>query len=380
MPQVNKVQINYVQNNSMKLFMESSLKERFELHFVKTNLRKNNVNKGKLDFFGFLSILRFYLCLLWQLMFHRPKLVYYPVTPTASGWLFRDAPTLLLCRLLRIRSVIHLRGSHFKLNYQTFSRNVQRGIRKAISGVSLALVQADYLHEEFSEFLPPDRIQTLYQAIDTSEFPVKPSIVEKGKVLFMGHLTQAKGYCDTLQAMEMVLEKCPDAQFYFAGNMRKGERGVFFDQTSGKKLVYEDPFECTERLLTTEAGKHYHNLGIITGDEKLHHLQSCEVFLSPSYSEGFSRSLLEAMTVGKALVYTPVGAHREVIRDGVNGIKVLPGDVKALADGIICLLSNATLRKNMEATNAQYARASFESEVISRQLGNLFDQTVRRAF
>ena len=361
---------------SMKLFMESGLKERFELHFVKTNLRKDNVNKGKLDISGFLSIIRFYLCLLWQLIIHRPKLVYYPVTPTASGWLFRDAPTLLLCRLLRIRSVIHLRGSHFMLNYQTFSRCVQRIIRKAISKVSLAIVQADYLHEEFATFLPPERIKTLYQAINISEFPVNREISEKGKVLFMGHLTHAKGYCDTLRAMELVLEKCPNAQFYFAGNMRKGERGVFFDQASGKKLTYEDPFECTKQLLATNAGKHYHNLGIITGEDKLRHLQSCEVFLSPSYSEGFSRSLLEAMTVGKALVYTPVGAHREVLHDGVNGIKILPGDVEALADSIVQLLTDAPLRKSMEATNSQYARNSFENEVISQQLGNMFEETI----
>ena len=137
---------------SMKLFMESGLKERFELHFVKTNLRRNNVNKGKLDLFGFLSILRFYLCLFWQLIIHRPKLVYYPVTPTAGGWLFRDAPTLFLCRLLRIRSVIHLRGSHLMLNYQTFSQRVQQIVRRAISGVSRAIVQADYLHEEFGTY------------------------------------------------------------------------------------------------------------------------------------------------------------------------------------------------------------------------------------
>ena len=207
-------------------------------------------------------------------------------------------------------------------------------------------------------------------------FPVVADTFEKGKILFIGHLTQAKGYCDTLRAMELVLKKCPDAQFYFAGDMRKGERGAFFDQTNGRKLLYEDPFECTERILATNAAKHYHNLGIITGKDKLRHLQSCEVFLSPSYSEGFSRSLLEAMTVGKVLVYTPVGAHQEVIHDGVNGIKIMPGDVEALADGIIRFLTDPVLRKTVETANAKYARASFESEVISGQLGDIFDRVI----
>ena len=361
---------------SMKLFLESRLKERFDLSFVKTNLRKDNVNKGKMDFYGFLSLLRYYLCLLWQLLIHRPKIVYYPVTPTANGWLFRDAPTLFLCRILRIRSVIHLRGSHFKLNLQTFPRFIQRVVHAALKRVTLAIVQADYLHQEFSDHLSPERIQTLYQAIDTKSFPVDNAQIEKGKILFMGHLTQAKGFCDTLRAMEEVLKKCPNAEFYFAGNMRHGERGVFYNQLTGERLVYEDPFEAEEKLLKSPVAKRYHNLGIITGEEKLHHLQSCEIFLSPSYSEGFSRSLLEAMTVGKPIVYTPVGAHREVLEDLVNGIRIKPGDVADMAKAIIRLLTDEALRKKMEKTNADYSRKRFENEVIANQLGDLFEQTI----
>lgn len=364
---------------SMELFLKSSLRERFSLLFLKTNFRKSNVRKGKLDLFMLLSFWVFFAKLIAILLFRRPRVAYYPVTPTAVGWLGRDALTLLLCRWLRVPSVIHLRGSHFRLNFQTFRPWVQRIIRYAVRDVRLALVQADYLHEEFTMLLPPERIKTLYQAIDCREFPIgNAADVEPDSVLVVGHLTQAKGYCDVLRAIPRVLEAVPGAKFYFAGNMRRGERGVFFNQYDGTPLCYEDPFETEAQFLSTTEPGHYFKLGIISGAQKLERFQRASVFLMPSYSEGFSRALLEALTLGKAVACTPVGAHREVIRDGEHALIFLPGEVEQMADAVIRLLRDGALRERMGRNNRRYAESAFSIEVIAQQLGDDFAAVMRR--
>ena len=64
----------------------------------------------------------------------------------------------------------------------------------------------------------------------------------------MGHMTKAKGYTDILKIIPDLCDEFPFVKFYFAGNIRRGERGVFFNQYTGAKIEYEDPFEAENKL------------------------------------------------------------------------------------------------------------------------------------
>lgn len=363
---------------SMQLFLNSEVLQRYcKIIYLRTNFRTDNVRKGKIDAAGISFTLCYFIRLLWILVTSRPDLVYYPITPTQVGWLGRDAPTLLLCRLFGVGAVVHERGSHFKLNYATFSFVTRYLVGMAFKGVYAGIVQADYLHSEFTDFLPPERIFTLYQAIDTREY--YPEVKEHvgASILYVGHLTKAKGYCDLLRAMPVVWQRFPDTRLLCAGNIRRGERGVFFNQYDGSLLQYEDPEEVEKDFLKKNSpGDRYVNLGIVTGEYKREIFHSTDIFVSPSYSEGFSRALLEAMSFGKAIVYTPVGAHAEVMKDGVNGLRVLPGDSASLAAAIVSLLSSPETRQRMGNNNRQDAVACFDINQIAEQLVQLFHNVI----
>lgn len=60
--------------------------------------------------------------------------------------------------------------------------------------------------------------------------------------------------------------------------------------------------------------------------------------------EPFSRSVLEGMTLGRAMIATRTGGTPEAIEDGVSGILVPPNDSDALADQVIRLLDNGAFR------------------------------------
>jgi glycosyltransferase involved in cell wall biosynthesis len=69
-------------------------------------------------------------------------------------------------------------------------------------------------------------------------------------------------------------------------------------------------------------------------------LASSDVFVMPSYSEGTSMALLEAMAASKPIVATDIPGNRAVIKHGHNGLLVPPGNPEKLADAIFFLLNH----------------------------------------
>ncbi len=361
----------------MKLFLESDeLNRRFSIRHQTTSVRKSNKHKGRFDLTMITAFFRFFAGLLVNLLRFRPHLVYYPITATQTGWVGRDVWCILLSRLFGARVVIHLRASHFRLNFNDFASPVKLLVGFACRRVETCIVQAEYLFDQFEGLVPVSRMVCIYQAIDTREYDHQElSSYEPGTVLFLGHLTQAKGYCDLLRAVPIIAKRCPSAKILVGGTLRRGERNVLYNQLTGERLEYQDPFECEAALEQSDAADHYENLGVIYDEAKLDALRSCDLFVLPSYSEGFSRSVVEAMSVGKPIVFTPVGAHREVFSNA-NGRCVSPGDVQELAAGICELLEDKEQRDRIAQHNYVQVREMFDIGPIGRQLSDVFARSL----
>jgi len=66
---------------------------------------------------------------------------------------------------------------------------------------------------------------------------------------------------------------------------------------------------------------------------------------------------LEAMAMGKALVASNIGGHRELIHDGRTGLLFPPGDVERLAQAIKRLLEDQQLRRTLEHEGPEWVRS-----------------------
>lgn len=363
---------------SMQQFLESkTLNNAFDISFLKTNFRTDNTKKGKLDISMFTNFFLFFSKLLKLLISDRTKCVYYPVTPTQIGWIGRDIWTILLSKLFGAKVIIHLRGSHFKLNLKQFNSVIKWLVGFSLKKVDCGIVQAEYLKDQFEPFVSEDKMAVLYQAMNVEEYSIDSDFeIEKGKILVVGHMTKAKGYTDILKIIPAICHEFPYVKFYFAGNMRKGERGVFYNQYTSEKINYEDPFEAENIILKSNYKKNYKNLGIISGEDKMNHLQTTEIFLTASYSEGFSRSLLEAMSVGKPVAYTPVGAHREVFKTNVNGFSFEPGKLEQLKDALKKLLSDEQKRNKIGKINRNYVVSNFSIKNIADTFKTIISNTL----
>jgi glycosyltransferase involved in cell wall biosynthesis len=75
-------------------------------------------------------------------------------------------------------------------------------------------------------------------------------------------------------------------------------------------------------------------------------MRTLDVFVLPSFAEGTSKSVIEAMAHGLPIITTNVGGSPDLLTPGA-GILIPPGDSAALADAMQCLASDPALRKQM---------------------------------
>lgn len=288
------------------------------------------------------------------------------MTQTELGWLGRDALCLILCNVFGAKTVVHLHGGHLRLNFSTFSAAGRKIVKWACRSVRAGLVLSPGLSDQLEFLLRNGVVSAPGQPIDTALYGNDDlDDYDPLLVLFMGHLTQAKGYCDLVRCIPQVAAKFPEVRFLFAGTMYAGERGVFYNQATGQKLRYEDPYDIHAMASSGKHAKNYSYAGMVSGQLKLSLLRRCSIFVSSSYSEGLSLSLLEAMCMGKPVICTSVGAHPEIVEDGINGYVVGPGDVEALAKCITTLLSDPALRRKFGMENYAYVRKYHDVSVVA---------------
>ncbi|MGQ9921885.1 MAG: glycosyltransferase, partial [Desulfobacca sp.] len=106
-------------------------------------------------------------------------------------------------------------------------------------------------------------------------------------------------------------------------------------------------------------------------------LGAADIFVLPSYSEGVSRSLLEAMALGLPVVVSEAGGSPEVVQHEVNGLLVPVKDPKTLAQAIGRLLDHPPLAARLGQAAAQRVAAVFSLERLAGELNALYDDLVQ---
>lgn len=76
-------------------------------------------------------------------------------------------------------------------------------------------------------------------------------------------------------------------------------------------------------------------------------LSILDVFVVSSYLEGLNTSILEAQSSGVPVIATKTGGIPEIIKDGINGLLVLPRHPESLAERIVQLINDRTLANRL---------------------------------
>jgi glycosyltransferase involved in cell wall biosynthesis len=182
------------------------------------------------------------------------------------------------------------------------------------------------------------------------ELGIAPSVPLIGTV---GILRYRKGHHILLQAIPAVLQRFPDVIFLFAGN---------------------GPQEDNIRQLIAAAGLEKSVLMLGLRDDIPNLLNSIDLFVLPTLQEALGTSFLEAMAFGKAVIGCDVDGVGEVIKDGVNGFLVEPGNPGMLADRINRLLADRQLADAMGAAGKEIVMQGFTVERMCEGMLSLYQQ------
>ncbi|MFH1172804.1 MAG: glycosyltransferase family 4 protein [Nanoarchaeota archaeon] len=110
-------------------------------------------------------------------------------------------------------------------------------------------------------------------------------------------------------------------------------------------------------------------IGAVEHNGVIKYLNKADIFVLPSFAEGMSNALLEAIANGLPVIVTDVGGSKELVKN--NGVIIQPGNEEQLKDAIEKLLSNEKLRKQMSKESLEIAK-KFTWQNIAKEYENLY--------
>ena len=213
--------------------------------------------------------------------------------------------------------------------------------------------------------VPKQKIDVIYNGVPTPN--INPGCAEGVRREFgfggsefvvgsVGMLRPEKGHVDLIDALSIARKRVPGIRLMLVGD--------------GK---------CKADLC-----RHSRELGldgairfVSSGRDVASILHAVQVFALPSHTEGLSIATIEAMSCGTPVVVTDCGGPTEIVSDGVTGLVVPPCDPQAMADALVRVAEDSTLRACLAANGRAQAMDSFSLNTMLQSYERLYEE-VRR--
>ena len=244
-----------------------------------------------------------------------------------------QSPERLLNLLYRIKSKKRVAWIHGEM---AFSKDKCRRLRKYYQKIDHFFFVSNPTQASFAKVIPFDETKATvyYNPIDKQDILAKsldkcePKFSDEYiNLLTVGRVSSEKGQ-DMIPAItRKLIDLGHKVRWYIVGDgdMRP---------------------EVEQRIREQQVEKNVFLLGVKTNPYC--YMKQCDVYVQPSYTEGYSTTICEAGMLGKAIVGTkPSGGIRDQITDGVDGY-IVDATVDGLTEGILHLLKDKELKYQFE--------------------------------
>ena len=99
----------------------------------------------------------------------------------------------------------------------------------------------------------------------------------------------------------------------------------------------------------------------------------CSVYVLPSYREGTPKTVLEAMSSGRAIITTDAPGCKETVKDGVNGYLVPVRDSKSIVSKMEELILNPDRIKEMGTEGRRIVEERFDVNIVNNIICNTME-------
>ncbi|MFL1461591.1 glycosyltransferase family 4 protein [Roseococcus sp. DSY-14] len=233
-------------------------------------------------------------------------------------------------------------------------------MERVLRGADAVLIGCEsFAHEVVERLGVPRSLFTIVPgAVETGRFvPHQPpgAAADPVRLLYHGRVDRRKGALDLLHALALLrAQGVPFAAVY---------SGIGPDLGAAQALAAELalPVRFTGYADYAAAPAVY-----AMGD----------VFVSPTYAEGFSNTILEAMASGLPCVSCRAVGVMDCLRDGENGLLVEPGDLPALAAALRRVIEDGALRTRLAEAALAECRATYSWPAVGRLIMESYGRVV----
>ena len=265
-----------------------------------------------------------------------------------AGWLRFGAPA-------GVPSIVRIRGSNL-----FFDTELQRAGNKFEHALEReALARADFIGS-VSRYaadktlavcgLADRECTVLPNAVDMEVFSPDEGVpTERGLIVFVNSVNPKKGIEQLLDAMNLIAAEHPEARLVVIGQDTQKPQG---GQTYVERLLGRLKPEVRPRVQFL--GRLDRNKGVVG------YLRRAQICCYPSHMETFGIAVIEAMSVGKATIFSRTGPGPEVVVDGESGFLCDPYDAADIAGRLRELLSSPELCQRMGQKARERVKAYFD--------------------
>jgi glycosyltransferase involved in cell wall biosynthesis len=290
-----------------------------------------------------------FLVLLWK----RPDIVHL----TTSGQLasVRDIAILTTAWLIRSPSVYHIRFGRIPEIAQKNTRE-WRMLAKAMRMASAVIAIDHETAATIARLLPGVPVVRIPNGIDLAGLPQSVSSLACRTLTFLGWVIPTKGVAELCQAWAQSQSSLTGWRCLVVGPGAEGYR---------------------QELRSRFGAEHLEFLPQQSHADAMRLMAATDVFVLPSYTEGFPNVIIEAMAMGKSIIASNVGAIPEMLSGGC-GVVVPPKDVDALVKALREVCSDAEMRKAMGARAQVKARTEYAMDRVLEQLMSVWRDVAKK--
>ena len=239
-------------------------------------------------------------------------------------------------------------------------------MQRVLGGADALLIGGESFLAEVSERLgtPRRRFTIVPGAVDTARFhPADEARVgaarSPARLLYHGRVDRRKGALDFLDALAILRERAVPFEAAVSG-------------------IGPDLDPCKARAAELNLGEPLLRFtGYADYDAVPGLYRDADIFVSPTYAEGFSNTILEAMASGLANLSCFAVGVADCLRDGENGLLVQPGDVAAQADRLERLITDDGLRRRIAQAGLAECRRVYSWQAVGRTIMDVYASVVR---
>jgi glycosyltransferase involved in cell wall biosynthesis len=233
---------------------------------------------------------------------------------------------------------------------------------------TLVVTISRYSVEKIRRFYGIDqsKVRIVPNGVDTEKFkPVdNPAAVRRqfglGNepcVLFVGSLIPRKGLPFLVEAAKKIVKSQAQTKFLIVGDGPL--RNQLADSLKAADLLGNFVF-----------------LGKIKEDVLPAVYNCADVFALPSIQEGQGIVLLEAQASGKPVVAFDIGGVNEAVCNGETGLLVKPRSSEELADALLKILSDASLRQKMGGAGRKFISENFTWDICAQKMNEVYREAL----